>query len=294
MHRLVKPGTAVAGPASEWAGGCRRLRRWPWAAIWWATGALSLAGGCSRVPEEETAAEPISVSLENPPPLGDLVGPLDEGRIEVAAPRGWYVPPRSDSWIIRFQASRGTPYPTILLSATDHQGVYHVTAENVAVFAERRREELAAASPAAAVEPVQVGGLVGAAYRLRGEERDGVRRRVVERIFLETVVAGRMYTFELRTLPDETAACRPYLMAVAAGAVFLEAGAPGEEEEDVAAGGPAAGAGGSSPPGAAGAAEEPEADGVAADTEGTVTAERPASPRRWRGEAEYELIGEEP
>jgi hypothetical protein len=180
------------------------------------------ACGCggSQEPAKDPAA-PITVNTAELPELADPIPLLDGGRIEAAPPKGWDVPARSSKFVVRFQQRTDLLYPTIIITAEDYAAIPDVTRENVNEFAAR----LAADESLGTVKPIEVGPFVGVTYRKRGIEK-GSLNKILEQLFLETAVAGRKYSIELRTREGSLPETEPYLMAVAGGIKFLTAAPP--------------------------------------------------------------------
>lgn len=183
--------------------------------------------GCSG-PEGGPASAPsgagakvLQVNAQRLPKLGATLSPVDEGRLEIAPPAGWHVPPRSRRWLVRFQADPGSPYPMIFVTVEDSDALFHVTRENLEEFTAGVRGELLADSDtrrlAAGLQPVVIGSFHGTLYRRWGRS-DG---RVMERWMLETVANGRRYTLELRSREGLADEYLPHLYAVASGLKFV-------------------------------------------------------------------------
>lgn len=198
-------------------------------------GALPGCGDSLKPPQSDEQAGPAEVKLRTLPKLGDYLPPLDGNRIQVAPPRDWYLPPRSSKWIARFQISQRAGYPKIVIQAEDYDGIFKVSEENVGQFARQIAAEYEAdgstAKLASPVEPIKVGQFCGVDYVRRAKSGN----MVVDRLFMETVVAGRKYSIELRAVQGTVRKFRPHLLAVAGGIKFLKAAAEPEEEgaEDV-------------------------------------------------------------
>jgi len=202
----------------------------------------ALVLGCDRSEKAPVLeqSEPAAAKLERLPELGDPIGPLDKGRIEVAPPKGWHVPLRDPNWIARFTALQGGSYPSIFLTAEDYGDVRDVSQANVDAFARQLSAALSAdektAKLARGIEPVKIGSLVGISYLRRGKTQDRFKEIVLERLFVETVVAGRKYKLELRTRAGTLDEFRPCLLAVAGGMKFFETakavGTGGESDAD--------------------------------------------------------------
>jgi len=178
--------------------------------------ALVWAIGCNGSPPG--ASKPKGTEL---PKLGEYLPPLDQGRLEVAPPKGWTVPGRASKYLARFQAAEGSDYPAILVTADDFEDFYRVTDENVNQFAERVSTEIGGKRKTA-VEPVRRNKFIGVTYHRRAKVKDSMGV-VVERVFMDTVVGGRKYSVELRTMLESLDRDRPYLEAVVAGMRFPQA-----------------------------------------------------------------------
>jgi hypothetical protein len=197
--------------------------------VGWLLAAVLLPSGCGRAPDAPAPAAPPAPedppAPQSPPSAGAVALPkladplplLDEGRVEVSPPKGWEVPSRSSKYLALFQQDRGSKYPAIILTGEDYD-FPDVTAENAGELAAKLAAELSVAS----VEPTSVGSFVGVTYRKRSRERDSLSK-IVDRLFLETVVAGRKYRLELRTREDSGKEAEPHLEAVARGVKFLAA-----------------------------------------------------------------------
>jgi len=178
--------------------------------------------GCRETPpaveeEHQKTSTVAEVNVSRLPAVGETMEPLDDGRVRLAPPEGWCIVPRSRKWVVRFQQSPGARYPAIILTAEDYETVFQVTRENVGIFAGQRSVALEPRGAAALkVTLVAVGRWVGVSYLRHGEfDHD-----VLDRLMMETVVAGRKYNLELRTLEGASQASRPLLLAVAAAMEF--------------------------------------------------------------------------
>jgi hypothetical protein len=200
------------------------LERVVLAAAW-----FGLLAGCGG-PSPQDAPEGRGDSASPPRPsdatgvetlaeLGDYLPPLDDGRIEVAPPKGWHCPPRSHLYVFRAQKSVQERYPRLVVTAEDvGDDVADVSEANVDQFAKQTAAALNK-SPSE-VLPVVLGDFVGVAYRRRGREEKSVSR-IVDLLYLDTVVGGRKYSIVLRTEEGMLEAGKPYLYAVAKGIRFL-------------------------------------------------------------------------
>jgi hypothetical protein len=189
-----------------------------------------LALGCGNSSDQATdgdAAAVVQVSTKNLPALAEYLPPLDDGRIQLAGPRGWRPVPRSSKFLARFKRTKDEQYPTIIVTAQDSQSVGDVERGNVEKFAARLAKETGAKN----VSPLVIGDFVGAAYRKYGKEQ-GKTSQVLDRLLLVTVVDGREYTLELRARDGELDESRERLFAVAHGAKFLKAASLAPEPGD--------------------------------------------------------------
>ncbi len=189
---------------------------------------LSLVAGCDKPTRSPRAKRPKKVTTKNLPKLGDHFGPLDDGRLEVAPPAGWHVPPRSSKYIARFQKSEEGSYPSIIITAEDHQSGFSVSKKNVDKFvkqtAAKLKKDKKTARLADSVLPVEVGSFVGVIYKRRGRAPFGFKKIIVDRLIIETVVDGRKYAVELRAREGDAARYQPHLLAVASEMKFIEPG----------------------------------------------------------------------
>ena len=181
--------------------------------------------GCDAANEQKPSTRSSAVNAKELPELDDYFPPLDDGGIEVAPPKGWHLPPRSNKYVFRAQKSDQDNYPSILITAEDYDaaGISNVSKENVEQFAARVAE--AVGKDKSEVSRIELGTFVGAAYRKRAKVRTPVTR-ILELLRLETVAAGRKYCLELRSEDGFLKQDQAYLFAVAQGIKFLKAGSP--------------------------------------------------------------------
>ena len=186
---------------------------------------LGLVSGCREAPEASSRSqgEKVVVDTKGLPKLGPHIGPLDEGRVEVAPPRGWHVPGRRSEFLIRFQTNQTSTYPTIIVTAEDFEEVLDVSKKNAAEFVRALKEAGADKN----VAPIQIGSFAGATHRRKNKVDYDFKEITVDQLFVETVIAGRKYAFELRTREGTVEQYAPHLYAVARGIKPLKA--PGRE-----------------------------------------------------------------
>ena len=235
----------------------------------WLCVLLATILGCGSPSPEPVAAPSTETKTVTLPDLDQPLGPLDGNRINVPPPKGWQVAPRSSSCLVRFKASPTLSYPSILVTAEDYQEMATVSGDNVGEFATQVAATMDddPAKLAVDVTPTTVGRRSYVTYQRLAK----VKQAVLERMFLDTVVAGRKYQFELRTLKGTLGKFEPYLLAVAGGTEYLADSAP-------AAPGPAEAAPAIQPAGPVATAESPaqtetsvEATAKTSDTAGKAT-----------------------
>lgn len=184
---------------------------------------LSVWLGCGAPsPNSDTEVDASRVAgAPELPELDDYYPSLDEGRIEVAPPKGWHRPPRSSKYVLRIQKSAKSKYPSVVITAEEYagEGIVHVTSENVETFADQMA--VALKKDRSDIEPTRIGDFVGIAYRRRGREAKSISR-ILELLYLDTVVAGRKYSIELRCEDGSLEQDQAYLHAVVKGIRFLE------------------------------------------------------------------------
>jgi hypothetical protein len=187
-----------------------------------------LLAGCAEpatrpilVPEnspEATKPAPAATVAVDPstlPELADPLPPLDGGRLIVAGPKDWVLPPRDPRWLARFQRDSSTAYPSILIRAEAHDGP-DLTAETATQLAEQVQAELekdAKSGSAPQVQPLLIGEFAGVQYV--DERRTRANR--VERLVLITARGSRRYSVELQALSGTRDKYRNAALAVAHG-----------------------------------------------------------------------------
>ncbi len=192
---------------------------------------LFLVAGCDQpTKKKQPAKRTTKVETGKLPKLGDHFGPVDNGRLEVAPPADWHVPPRSSKFVARFQQSEEEVYPSIIITAEDDGSGASVTKKNVARYAKKTADEMkkqkSAAKLAHTVLPVEVGSFVGIIYKRRGKAPFGFKKVVVDRRIVETVVDGRKYMIELRTREGDAERYQQHLLAVVGGLKFVDPNSP--------------------------------------------------------------------
>jgi hypothetical protein len=184
-----------------------------------------MAVGCKEhsrqiVPEEKLP----QVKQEQLPELGEALGPYDDGRVQIAAPKGWYRDPRSSEYVVRYRVDRKQRLPAIVVTAEDFEPIQDTTEANVKEFCKHVTAALEKADKRkfldSAVEPLVRERFAGATYALRSTY-DG---QEVQRRFIELVHKGRKYAIELQATKQTARKYWPYLVAVVEGMQFLSPG----------------------------------------------------------------------
>lgn len=184
--------------------------------------ALSLLTGCGgKASKSGAKADVAKVELNELTASGDPLPPMDDGRVQVAPPKGWAVAPRGSKYLARFMPSEDTDYPTILLLAADCAAVTDATSENLKKLA----AEVKQAESVKQAKPITIGDkFYGVLYRKINREKDSVNR-VIDRLMVSTVAGGRRYTLELRARSEGMQRDnQKYLYTVAHSLQFLKAG----------------------------------------------------------------------
>jgi len=174
-----------------------------------------------------TAAAPAKPAIEmvdttKLKPLGEVLAPLDDGRLTLAPPADWVLGTRNKDRLALFQLAPDDAYPSIVLTVSEVQEAVTLSPENVNAFAAELQSQLDAEMAAKKfelgepVKPVQIGDFLGVTY-MRTAKSKNTR---LERCFLETVYSGRRYQLEMRTRAGSLHRFRPYLYAVAQGMKF--------------------------------------------------------------------------
>jgi hypothetical protein len=164
------------------------------------------------------------------PKLEDYLPPQDEGRVEVAAPRGWNVMGKKTDYVARFAEKTGSSPPRILIKAeaAPSGGPSNVTQDNVAEFKACmepvvQQNLLEGETLREPIRIVILGDKPWARY-IRGGKFKGM---AVDRQILHTIAGGRMYTMELQVFRGNLMDHRDSAYAVAAGMNFLKADVTG-------------------------------------------------------------------
>ena len=219
--------------------GFRRMTNGPW--IWAAVIALV---GCSRTDKDAGkdgaratggAASPVlQVDRANLPPLSSYIGPLDEGRVRIAAPKGWHVSPRSKRYLCQFTYSRSghvrLPRIRVLVEPLDGPEWKEVDSrrpEDARRLAELVAKRLEGRSLTEPVLPMVIGPHACARYVDAAKfsfrlSSGAVRKESAQRQIVCLVFDGRLYQVELHVHPGRILDFRDPAYAVVAGMQFIE------------------------------------------------------------------------
>lgn len=208
-----------------------QIARAHWGLMILVSAVILASNGCGRPSQGggDQASQVPRLDTGQLPPLGDVLPPLDGGRLELSPPQEWVVSPRSTQYIVRFQADQGNPYPSVLVTAKDCPQVKSLTSDSLPLFARLVASELESAGVKTTVKPGRIGDHLGVMYTRRARVKDALGG-IVERVFFDTVVNGRRYQFELRCPPETVGLAEPYLLAVVKGAKLVGVGEIPEEE----------------------------------------------------------------
>lgn len=188
-----------------------------------------LAAGCGSNSDAED--EPVSKKAKKKSEtkiatLAGKLGTFDEGRIEVPLPKGWKDSVNEEAEdndpnknLARMSGEGIQRIPGILVKVREYGDFKTLGPPDLRKFVRKRAAEIPAERNAKGkfdVKPLTLDGFNGAeyAYKLK------VGGKPYERLTLETVVDGRLYTLELTTLNQLREESRPQLYAVAAGLKF--------------------------------------------------------------------------
>ncbi len=214
----------------------RRRTSRPWISI-----AAIVLAGCSPADKEtskDAARESVSAVLKvdqaNLPPLSSYIGPLDEGRVRIAAPKGWHVSPRSKRYLCQFTYSRSghvrLPRIRVLVEPLDGPEWKEVDsrrpedARRLAQLVAKRLEGRSLTEP---VLPMVIGPHACARYVDAAKfsfrlSSGAVRKESAQRQIVCLVFDGRLYQVELHVHPGRILDFRDLAYAVVAGMQFIE------------------------------------------------------------------------
>lgn len=128
--------------------------------------------------------------------IGDYLPPLDGGKLEIAAPKGWDWANPGGGVLVAFKPKDAeiNSLPRVLLSVEESAaGIDEVTPDNVEAFVRQVSESLSEPKPKEPVRAVQLGKHHFARYVTFAKRRN----QVVAQQTLKTVAGGRAYTLRL-------------------------------------------------------------------------------------------------
>lgn len=218
-----------------------------------AMGLLTAVSGCGGKPPVDrfkikVADDGEVYTFANADPLP----PLDEGRIQLAGPKGWKALPRDFSHLARFDtgARNGLPRIEITVEESPYEDFKTLTKDNVVAFAKVVDKKIFAEEPPGALaspifeppKPMIIGGVPCVRYVLPVNLRSQNTVYLVERQILETIHEGRLYRVELRVMEGTILRYRDAGYSVLASIQFNDA-AQEDGAEDAAGGVPKLGEG---------------------------------------------------
>ena len=194
------------------------------AASLWLLGGMFLAAGCSGGGSADKSgaaasggAKPSDVLAEK---LGDYMPPLDQGRLEIAAPKGWNWANPGGGVLVAFkpQDAEVNALPRVLLTVEDSPFLEldDVTSANVEELVSLVADSLGEAKPQEPVRAVTAAGQPFAQYTLLAKRRSQI---VVQQI-LKTIVGGRAYTLQLEVYQPQFDQHKMALNVIAASMKF--------------------------------------------------------------------------
>lgn len=161
--------------------------------------------------------------------IGDYMPPLDGGKLEIAAPKGWDWANPGGGALVAFKPKEAeiNALPRVLLSVADSEfpGIDDVTSSNVADFVRLIAESVADQKPKEPASAVTAGRRQFARYLVLGKRRN----QVVAQVSLATVAEGRVYTLRLEVYLAQFDKYESVLNVIAASMRFAgdeEAAAP--------------------------------------------------------------------
>lgn len=205
---------------------------------WLLAGLVVFVAGCSgNSPTGTAGAGGIKTSDDPVSKIGEYMPPLDGGKLEIAAPKGWDWANPGGGTLVAFKPKDAeiNALPRVLLSVEDSEfpGIDDVTPSNVEDFVRLIGDSVADQKPKEPVRAVTVGGRQFARYLLLGKRRN----QVVAQRFLTTVAGGRVYTLRLEAYQAQFDKVKAMLDVIAASMKFAgdgeaAAATPAEEPSD--------------------------------------------------------------
>ncbi len=157
--------------------------------------------------------------------MGDYMPPLDGGKLEIAAPKGWDWANPGGGVLVAFKPKDAeiNALPRVLLSVADSDfpGIDDVTSSNVEEFVRQVAGSIADQKPKESARAHTLNGRPFARYLVLGKRRNQV---VVQQI-LTTVAGSRVYTLRLEAYQAQFDKYESMLDVIAASMKFT-----GDEE----------------------------------------------------------------
>lgn len=175
-------------------------------ALIWSSSAILVASigiGCSN------PTGPGMRPSETLPPVDlDTAVTVDEGRVAVASPKGWYRAPRSKEYLVRYQRGMKKPYPAVTVTASDPPtGIEAVGKDAHAAFLEAMAAQLAerftkdgTSTLTRGPTAVALGDHFGVAWAAPDRMKTGGATESIDLLGYAVVLNGRLYTVEARGL----------------------------------------------------------------------------------------------
>lgn len=159
--------------------------------------------GCSKPAGPGMLAEEKLPSIDP-----DTVLSVDEGRVAVASPKGWYRAPRSKDHLVRYHRAAKKPYPAVTVTVADPpDGIVSVAKDGHAAFLEAMTATLAErftkegkSTLTQGPTAVGLGDHFGVAWAAPGRTKNGGATESIDRFSYAVVFNGRLYTVEARAL----------------------------------------------------------------------------------------------
>lgn len=206
--------------------------------------ACAACGGPTEPPPDPFALKIANEQTGYDLATGDELPPLDDGRLTLAAPKGWKFVPRPSNSLIKFDkgGTLGIPSIDVTVEPSPYSEFENLTKENVVAFAKLRDKEMLEngrplLEPA---KPMIIGGRPCVRYVIAVRVTSRMGSLDAERQVLETIHDERLYSVNLLILEGEILESRDAAYAVAASMKFHEvedgggsvfaAGSDGSEE----------------------------------------------------------------
>jgi hypothetical protein len=187
---------------------------------------MAMCAGCGSGPTKPVDRFAVKVAKDGEGydlSVGDKLAPLDERRVELAAPEGWKPMIRSPKYVIRFDRGGQLSLPRIEVVAEDSPyDIETLTAKNVAEFARILDKEVAGSAILEPPKPMIIGGMPCVRYvvDVRLQMRTGLLD--AERQVIETIFKNRLYRVNLLIREGDILKFRDAAYAVVASLEFHE------------------------------------------------------------------------